>query len=98
MYYIQVDKLCVEDQAFGAATTVPNYYLGYQFDGAVGMGFVADPSASAANDLPWFYNLMNKSSNFSENPYFTFYLNRCRVCVCLSVCVCTHGMCLVEHK
>ena len=88
LYIIQAGGLCVKDQLFGVASKVPDEYLQYQFDGAVGMGFMAD--SNAATDVPWFYNLMqNKSLNISKNPYFTFYLNGC-VCVCVRVCVCMY--------
>lgn len=67
-------KFCVAGQKFGAATTVPKEYLKYQFDGAIGMGFVADMNNTKY--LPWFYNLIrDKILDVNENPFFTFYLN-----------------------
>ena len=76
---LQAGGLCVYNEGFGALTTVPDEYLQLQFDGVIGMGFVANISDNYG--LPWFYDLVqNKSLDISKNPYFTFYLNGC-VCV-----------------
>ena len=63
--------MCADNQPFGAATEVPKDYLEFQFDGVVGMGYVANTTGQ--KDLPWFYNMMQQ--NNLTNPFFSFYLN-----------------------
>ena len=64
--------MCAKNQPFGAATRVPDDYVQFKFDGAVGMGYVANTTDH--KDLPWFYNMMQQ--NNLDDPIFTFYLNK----------------------